>query len=494
MNPRDHTEHPNHPEGAIEAATDEPVSLTFAEHLRLSVLWFGLNFQGAALIPIVLPAEVVLFVTPTSVGSPEQVRFLGYLFAAGAVVAMLVPPLVGALSDHTPGPLGRRRPYIVVGGVLLLVGVFEMAAAHDIARFVLGFILFQLGSNASTAAYQGLIPDLVPERQRGFASGLLGLMTILGTVASLGLAAYLFRLLDLRAVQQHEATPIILSASAQFYALTGFALVLIILLTAFGVRDYTLGALPTWASPESTTLEDTTIEDTAPPAHRSLRARLEAAWIAPFRHRNFAWVFLTRCFVFVGLTLFMNYIQYFFAQLGIVDFAQSTAVLATLALLGAIASSIVLGLLSDRVPRVPIVVISSICMAGIALAFAITPRGVPLLPLGILFGIGYGGYLSVDWALAVDALPSLGSAGKDMGIWTVASNLPAVIAPVIGALLITYSTPLTGLLAAYQFVFLVAGLFLLGGAVFVLAVREAPRPRRRPRKRADQPTVESKGD
>lgn len=459
MNPCDQVE------GAGAAVADEPVPLTVAEHLRLSALWFGLNFQGAALFPIVLPTEIVLFITSTQVGSSRQVIFFGYLSAVGAVVAMLAPPLVGALSDHTRGPLGRRRPYIVVGGVLLLVGVFEMAAARDVARFVLGFLLFQLGGNVSMAAYQGLIPDLVPERQRGFASGLLGLMTILGTVASLGLAAFLFNI-DLAAIRSGAGGPLIITAANRYYALTGFALVLILVLTTFGVHEYALG-------------HATTARVDAPEQRRlSLLARFDAAWLAPFRHRNFAWVFLTRGFVYVGLTLFMTYIEYYFGQLGESNFAQSTAILASLALLGAVASSVVLGVLSDRLPRVPIVVVSCLFMAGAALAFVVAPLQVPLLPLGVAFGIGYGGYLSVDWALAVDALPSRTSAGKDMGIWGVASNLPTVIAPLIGAQIITRARPLVGSLPAYQLVFLVAALFLLGGGIFVLAVREEPRPRR----------------
>ena len=42
------------------------------QHLTLSFLWFALNFQSAALVPIVLPVQVLLFASPGAVGSAQQ--------------------------------------------------------------------------------------------------------------------------------------------------------------------------------------------------------------------------------------------------------------------------------------------------------------------------------------------------------------------------------------------------------------------------------------
>ena len=47
---------------------------------------------------------------------------------------------------------------------------------------VLFFVLLQLTSNAARGPFAGLVPDLVPERQVGIASGLMGLMITLGLV------------------------------------------------------------------------------------------------------------------------------------------------------------------------------------------------------------------------------------------------------------------------------------------------------------------------
>lgn len=454
-------------------ATAEARPLNVAEQLTLSVLWMGINAQSAALLPIVIPTQILLFVAPGVVGNAQQATFLGWFSAAGAVVALIVPPIIGVLSDHTHHPWGRRRPYIVVGTALALVGAWGLAVASGVFAFAAAFLVMQLGVNMNVAAYQSLVPDLVGKSQRGAASGYLGLMTIVGNIGSLALAAFLLQNVSLTSPSRAA----IGGGASAYYALTGLALLATTVITILGVHERVRGAHPATGALAR------------PPqrvAHGGWLAAWIEPWIGPWRHRNFTWVFLTRCFVMLGLTLFLTFIEYYFANVAhVANFIQATAVVALLALVGAVISSLLLGVYSDRVGRVVVVGLSTACMAAPALGFTLFQGNFPLWPLGLFFGLGYGGYTSVDWALAIDALPDANDVGKDMGIWSAATTLPAILAPALGAAVIALAAGYGQTAFGYRLVFGLATAFLLLGALCVSFIQE-DRPGQSPRR---QPSV-----
>jgi Na+/melibiose symporter-like transporter len=422
--------------------------LSRRRQLVLNLLWLGLNFQTAALLPVVVPTQILLIVASGTAGSAPQAGYLGWLAAGAAVVALVLQPLVGSLSDRTRSRWGRRRPHVAWGTGVALVGAGGMVWAGDPWSYALAFLVLQAGSNAATAAYQALLPDLVPRSQRGSASGFLGLMTILGNAGSLGLAVVL-----LRSAGAGHLDPI-RSGAAAFYAITALALAACCAVTVAAV-----------AEPPS--------EDLTPEPRRSLRAAL-AGWAQPWRMRNYRWVFVARFLVITGLTLFLTFIEYYFAQVvRAPDFVQATAAVALVALLVAVAAAVALGFLSDRTRRVPLAFAATLVMALAAVLFLVGGAAIPLWWLGATFGLGYGAYWSVDWALAVDSLPSLGAAGRDLGLWSLASTLPGVAAPAFGAALIGAGAALGHTAAGYQAVFVAAGVSFVLGAAAVLGIREA---------------------
>jgi MFS family permease len=122
------------------------------------------------------------------------------------------------------------------------------------------------------------------------------------------------------------------------------------------------------------------------------------------------------------------------------------------------------------------VYISGTLMGVVCLVFVLFHSFTLAVLMGIVFGLGYGAYESVDWALASDVLPSMDDYAKDMGVWHVAMVLPQVIAtPIAGFLLDNFqrvgkvqNIPNLG----YTVIFMVAVVYFLFGTVFVKQIKK----------------------
>jgi len=139
-------------------------------------------------------------------------------------------------------------------------------------------------------------------------------------------------------------------------------------------------------------------------------------------------------------------------------------------LLGATASSLAAGMISDRLggQRKRIVYVSGSMMALSSLLFSLTRSYTLDMMLGLLFGLGFGAFSVMDWAMATDVLPNADEFAKDMGIWSLALVLPQVIAaPISGALLDYFQKVGPEINLGYSVVFLVAVIYYGFGTFFV---------------------------
>ncbi|HSJ55711.1 MAG TPA: MFS transporter, partial [Anaerolineae bacterium] len=151
--------------------------LRWHDLVSVNLFWLGLNMRNNAVGAIYMPYLVDHFVRP-------EIRntALGEMRTAGLIIAMLVQPAIGLLSDRYTSRWGRRRPFLVAGVLLDLACLSLIAAAPDYWTLLAAVLLFQLTSNISHGALQGLIPDLVPEEQRGAASSVKSLFELLPLV------------------------------------------------------------------------------------------------------------------------------------------------------------------------------------------------------------------------------------------------------------------------------------------------------------------------
>ena len=143
---------------------------------QLSIYWFGINAIWGGL-NIVLQERV-----PALAGPGEAGRMLLAVDVFAVVIAVAVQPTVGSISDYTISRWGRRKPYIAIGATLDVVFLIGIATSQTYLSIVAFVVLLQFSSNFAQGPFQGYLPDLVPARQVGFASALVGVMAILGVV------------------------------------------------------------------------------------------------------------------------------------------------------------------------------------------------------------------------------------------------------------------------------------------------------------------------
>jgi MFS family permease len=132
-------------------------------------------------------------------------------------------------------------------------------------------------------------------------------------------------------------------------------------------------------------------------------------------------------------------------------------------------------MISDRVGRKRVVYFANGVLATAVILLLYSQSLGFTFMIGVLFGVGYGAYYSVDWALACDVLPDQDNAGRYLGVWNVAMVLPQTMAPVFaGTLLAIYGKGgLEGhyTLHGYSVVFVVAAIVMVGGAALLRNVR-----------------------
>ena len=374
----------------------------------LAVYWFGINavwgaYEGFG------QKQVELIVGEDSVGVT-----LGILELLGALVAIVVQPTVGTISDHTTSRFGRRKGYIVTGASfdLLFIGGFALiamveplgwdgAALGSTSLLLLYASLLaglQLSSNLAQGPYQGFVPDLVAEPQVGVASGLIGVMRTTGVILGFGVMA--------------------LGAATGLWGAAFLAVGLVQLVLALATFHWVPNGPPG-----------------EPRDGRSWATIARGAWDRDIlRERSFLLMTGVRLLFLMGTGAFINLsLLYVERSFGIDDAAErSTWWFAALiaALTGTIAAALPAARFSDRVGRKPIAWIACALAAAGTLVIAVAPTLPIALAGALLFGAGSGAYLAVDWALMTDIIP-LASAGRYMGVANIANAIAGPLAVLI---------------------------------------------------------------
>ncbi len=412
-----------------------PVPARFGNlrHTALSAFWFGNFFMWQPLTTIVIQNQIDAVVPKANQGTA-----IGLAVSVGGLFAMAIPPIVGAISDRLTTPIGRRRPVMIGATLLTLPGLLILATATSYPQIIIGYGWVQFFFNAAGAAFAGIIPDVVPAQDFGRASGFLATMVQLGSGAGL------------------FANTLLASAHLGRWIYLAFAVVMVLTLI-----------------PTSLAAKGEGSEPLPPLVHKPPREAIYD-FFKPMLGGDFAWVIFTRFFVSAGITAVAYYLNNFFRDVtGVADPATFTSEWFLVVLLVAIPFGLAGGYVSDRTRRRKVFVFTSGgFQAFVALVFVLFfPTSLPIVfAAGAAYGVGYGLYYAVDWALACDTLPNRATSAKDMGLFHIALTLPQFVVPFFAGPALDHFNAVSPNLG-YRVVFSSAIVLLAIGTVFVSRIR-----------------------
>ena len=174
------------------AVGQKAANFSVPQQITVSLLWFALFANWLTVVPVIVPDQVAAILGPDA-AAKEGIA--GSILAIGAVMALIMAPLAGAISDRGRGMKGRRRPFLIAGMVGTCVGLallVPFGQGSSVFLYLLAILNLQFWWNWACGPYAGLIPDVVPQGDQASASAWMNIMSILGTFTGNGIAVVLY--------------------------------------------------------------------------------------------------------------------------------------------------------------------------------------------------------------------------------------------------------------------------------------------------------------
>jgi MFS family permease len=471
--------------------------LRWYDYLTINLFWLGLNIRNTALGSIFMPYLVGIF-------APEAIKntALGAMRSAGLVIAMLVQPAAGLLSDRSTSRFGRRRPYILVGALFDCLFLAAIALSWNYWALLIAVLLIQFSSNVSHGPLQGLIPDLVPEDERGRASAIKAIMELLPvilvglTIAKMVGAGHLdaaifvtgasLLVVTLITVIFVKETPLQEKPTTPFWPpmvrvlgmLGGILIGGVAGLLGGGLVGGLAGLTTLIFADKPTALSVGVGVGGAAAMAVAVVAGVWAGCLGTLgkearQQSAFVWWIANRLMFLAAVTSIQGSIYYFvmyafkLSNEGASSMTGSlTSIIGIFIVLTALAS----GWISDRIGRTRLVAISGIVAAAGNVLLLITiwiPNLTIVYIAGTIIGVATGLFMTANWALGTDLVPA-GEAGRYLGISNLAGAGAGIIGAGIGGLVADYinhyymGLGYFAVFAAYAVLFALSAVTLLG--------------------------------
>ena len=360
--------------------------------------------------------------------------YAGIVMSLDNILALILLPYFGRLSDNTKTKYGRRMPFIVVGTMIASVAMMVLpfaAQKGSIILFIIGLavLLLSLASYRSPAV--ALMPDITIKPLRSMGNAIINLMGAVGGVIVLGLIA----LLPPEKIGSYY--PIFISVSLLMLG----ALVLMVLF----VKENQ------WAQEASQLTKSLQIEE-----HEDLIQ--ESGSMGKEVKRSMTFLLISISLWFMGYNAVISaFSRYATIHLGFT--ASQASLILLIANVAAIIGFIPIGKLSSKFGRKKMI-LSGLFVLAIAFGTAGLYSGYsPFMFVNfILAGLSWA-TISVNSLPMVLEMSSAAEVGRFTGLYYSFSMAAQIVTPILSGLLfdlIDYS-----ILFPYSFIFIIAAIFTM---------------------------------
>jgi MFS family permease len=342
----------------------------------------------------------------------------------GLIIATIVQPISGAVSDRWVSRWGRRRPLIVIGTLFDLVFLAILGWAGGLVWLCAGYIFLQFSSNIAHGPAQGLLPDRVPARQLGVASGIKTFMDMLALILASLVAGSL--------IDPVTRDPTLVIAVVMGLVLISTAV------TVFGTtEESTIGSRPKGKN------------------IHSIFQEFKDLFQVDIKANPAYWWLIAERFVFLlGVFGIQQFAQYYIGDvLQVENPVKTTGDLMAALAIGLVVMALLGGWLTDRLGAKPILAAASLITASGCTLLLLVDDQNSLVLVGSVIGVGMGLFLTSNWALANQLAPG-NDAGKYMGLTNIATAGAGALGRLWGPILDGLNNAQTGDWLGYKAMFI----------------------------------------
>ena len=329
----------------------------------------------------------------------------------GLIMAAVVQPVAGFLSDRSQVKSGHRTTFMAIGAVGLVAAAMSLGTADAFGAMLIAVIWLQVFGNLIQGPANALLVDHVPPSRIGAAAGLLNVFKVAGA------GVFVITVLLLMDNYDRDTGRVWLWASL---VLLVCVMVASALWTILSLRpDANRGPTRAPAFAEG-------------PAERPPRRGVPPSRGEGRRRGAYLTFLLSLVFVIAAMSAMQVYsIPFLEDAVGLANPARGAALLALVVAVSTAGVAVPAGRLQDRIGHRPLLLAAGVSGAAAALLLMAAHTLVHVMFIGIVAGFSIGIFVSVTWAMANGLVPRT-AAARELGYTGVATLAGAALARIGG--------------------------------------------------------------